>query len=638
MISLDTDPEMIDEQENCHNGGELNETLTTIGEGMPKDVSELATSATVNENDVGSSKDLKSKRRRSSSGPAPFIPTLYLADSLPHVGKKKKKKSSAPAGILNMDSHSKTEYSVKDLRDLSLFLLGASDTNVKWTSLRKNDVDKVIVFFSPGLLPEDYHIEPSAHFRSDELDLKSQNFFEMDPKHDRNSIEHCINIPVTAPGSRLSVFSPYSAFINVKLNKRERLMKTEELQKKKITIHDLMMDVDQMLENDIPIHLETSNLPVDLREELKVLYSKPEMKQKWVDTKKFEHKGSTIFGLDCEMCLTAKGLVVTRVSILNFEGKVLYDELIKPEFEILDYLTKYSGITKEKLDEATKSLETTQQDILKIVSSEDILIGHSIQSDLDVLHLRHPKIVDTSLIYEHKAGAPFRPGLKYLANEYLSKEIQIEKSAGHDSVEDALTCIELVKSKIEHGLTFGVSINTENLLHRLSRFGLKSLQLMDTAPRQHLRRHESLESSIRCVSDQQITDEVKYNLKDYNFIIARLRGLEFARKYTQPKSGMSKEHIPNISCSAEEAVNFLKRSLKEIYELAPPKTLIMLLSGGGDTRDYSKIMKTLNAVDKDDRPQLKQTLEKKLEAAVLKARDGVASLFYKYDSADPKRA
>ena len=47
----------------------------------------------------------------------------------------------------------------------------------------------------------------------------------------------------------------------------------------------------------------------------------------------------TVIGIDCEMCLTEQGSEITRVTLVDFQGNTLYDELVKPENPIVDYLT-----------------------------------------------------------------------------------------------------------------------------------------------------------------------------------------------------------------------------------------------------------------------------------------------------------
>jgi RNA exonuclease 1 len=47
----------------------------------------------------------------------------------------------------------------------------------------------------------------------------------------------------------------------------------------------------------------------------------------------------TVIGLDCEMCKTEQGSEITRVTLVDFQGNTLYDQLVKPENPIIDYLT-----------------------------------------------------------------------------------------------------------------------------------------------------------------------------------------------------------------------------------------------------------------------------------------------------------
>ena len=50
--------------------------------------------------------------------------------------------------------------------------------------------------------------------------------------------------------------------------------------------------------------------------------------------------GRSILAMDCEMCLVEGGeSALTRISLVNWEGTVIMDELVKPSKPIIDYLT-----------------------------------------------------------------------------------------------------------------------------------------------------------------------------------------------------------------------------------------------------------------------------------------------------------
>ena len=57
-----------------------------------------------------------------------------------------------------------------------------------------------------------------------------------------------------------------------------------------------------------------------------------------------------VLALDCEMCkVEGNELALARISLVEWDGTILTDELIKPENPIIDYLTQYLGITLVKL-------------------------------------------------------------------------------------------------------------------------------------------------------------------------------------------------------------------------------------------------------------------------------------------------
>lgn len=162
-----------------------------------------------------------------------------------------------------------------------------------------------------------------------------------------------------------------------------------------------------------------------------------------------------MFALDCEMCKTANGrLDVTRISLVDEQLNVLLDELVRPELPIIDYLTEFSGITVDMLANVRTGLDEVHRRLDELLPEDAILIGHSLNCDLQSLRIAHPYIIDTSCIYNFTLYPNNKPKLRELAYHHLARHIQSAES-GHCSVEDAKVAMELVQLKLSHDLTFG---------------------------------------------------------------------------------------------------------------------------------------------------------------------------------------
>lgn len=149
-----------------------------------------------------------------------------------------------------------------------------------------------------------------------------------------------------------------------------------------------------------------------------------------------------VYSVDCEMCYTTQGLELAKVTVVAADGRIVYDSYVKPENTIIDYNTRFSGITAKDLKgNAAKSLKDVQHDLMSFINADTILIGHGLENDLKALKMIHSTVIDTSMIFPHYYGLPFKRSLRSLVKSILKREIQ---SFEHDSYEDAKSCMELM--------------------------------------------------------------------------------------------------------------------------------------------------------------------------------------------------
>jgi RNA exonuclease 1 len=346
--------------------------------------------------------------------------------------------------------------------------------------------------------------------------------------------------------------------------------------------------------------------------------------------------GHQVLAIDCEMCLTdANEYSLARISVVGWDGEVVMDELVKPSKPILDYLTQFSGMTKEMLDPVTTSLGDIQQRLLDLIGPRTILLGHSLDSDLKAIQLTHPFIVDTSILFPHPRGPPLKSSLKYLAQRHLGKDIQKGDTtgAGHNSVEDALSCLELVKKKCERGKDWPASeTQGENLFKRLARAGvgyrnnagaeatggaptgktsaaidwgdvMRSMCAQATFPLSCRSDAEVADAVVRAVEGDAAGQEIPAGGVD--FVWARMRQLEFLQGWNRSKAlegdaaatKTNKDDDKNSSLGGSnsgvstlaDCLAQLTARLERIYASLPPCTALIVLSGTGDPREMSRL-------------------------------------------------
>ena len=154
-----------------------------------------------------------------------------------------------------------------------------------------------------------------------------------------------------------------------------------------------------------------------------------------------------VVALDCEMVMledNSRGLA--QCSIVNYQGRILYNEYIKPEGDLAQCMWR------KRLEERNVTcppipFEQAVGEIKKLVAGK-IVVGHDLNHDFRALQFSHPSldIRDTSTCRHLQVGlngnVNCKTSLKTLADHFLNYRIQKKH---HCSLEDTRAIMKLYK-------------------------------------------------------------------------------------------------------------------------------------------------------------------------------------------------
>jgi len=297
---------------------------------------------------------------------------------------------------------------------------------------------------------------------------------------------------------------------------------------------------------------------------------------------------SPLFSVDCEMCLTSAGHELTRLCVVDSSLAVVYHTLVKPRHPITNYLTQYSGITEQMLEDVTTRLEDVQEALRELLPADAILIGQSLNFDLVALKMFHPYVIDTSVCYNITGDRRRKTKLSVLTQLFLNKTIQTAGKEGHNPIEDAQAAMDLVNLKLVKGLQFGDAVMggevpslTEEGRYKVSKSLDKSASLM-TSLSKTLSQHEK---TLAVFCDQPLS--VQYDaFPGFKSALASFQSKETDCEAVSAAAEAAVEHDLTV-CHVElggldklEADKKIKKFTKKLYSHTSVNGMFLVLLAG----------------------------------------------------------
>lgn len=298
----------------------------------------------------------------------------------------KPKSKNYPAIEFSKECRLQTQVKISDLQNLVLYIL-ADGPSPNFVSVRhRPEIRKVVVLMVPGLEMSMFDsrnedLESTEHRDGAHRDYRSpDDFYPNRLKSDRlpealqqfaDMFEHIW--PVKTPGDDKysKMHSPLHAMLTAPMQKTKEEKNWNKTRKgatpakepqgwknNRIAITELIHTAEELLENEYTLHPASYD---NESEKLSLAESRRSQgvsqDHGWVDTSvnNFDDgtppdseieagsitAGREILGMDCEMCMVSeKEFVLTRISIVAWDGTTVLDELVKPDRPITNYLTQ----------------------------------------------------------------------------------------------------------------------------------------------------------------------------------------------------------------------------------------------------------------------------------------------------------
>lgn len=284
------------------------------------------------------------------------------------------------------DARLNAQVKLSELQNLVLYIL-ADGNSTQFVSVRhRNEIRKVVVLMVPGLERDMFRpggdeevSKESKKRKSFSSRISPDDYYPEVLKEEKlpkslvpfaHMFEHLW--PLKTPGDDrfAKMHSPLQAMLSAPLPKSGEEKKAEKNRKnvqhvkepsgwknKRTPITEYLQTAEELHDNGYTVHpamYDNADHKAALQESRKT--AKTSKEDSWADTivDKFEDGavpdnevesgsltvGREVFAMDCEMCKAGDESVLTRVSIVAWDGSTVLDELVKPDKPITDYVTQ----------------------------------------------------------------------------------------------------------------------------------------------------------------------------------------------------------------------------------------------------------------------------------------------------------